>query len=168
MPEHTTGQARLALHPSTAGLTAIAAFVLLAGCTPGGHGSDDEFFANSGSRYAPIIQSSEVAFMRREVEGSIENLDEDYQLIDIKDEGAVERIRGIENVRQALGMMFASDVWIDSEVTRLALVDNTLVQIEHDTFRTENGGQRTVSTLVVFEHRDGKRWREWRFIPADR
>jgi hypothetical protein len=127
-----------------------------------------EFFANSGSSYAPIIQASEAAFMKREVEGSVANLDADYQLIDIKDEGAVERIRGIDNVRAALGMIFASDVWINSEVTRLALVDNTLVQIEHDTFKTEDGGQKTVSTLVVFEHRNGKRWREWRFIPADR
>ena len=105
--------------------------------------------------------------MRREVEGSIANLDEDYVLFDIKDEGAVERVRGVEAVRAALGMMFQSDVWIDSEVTRLVLVDNTLVQIEHDTFKTDDG-QKTVSTLVVFEHRDGKRWREWRFIPSDR
>ncbi len=124
-------------------------------------------FANSGSRYAPIIQASEAAFMQRDVEGAIANLDPDYVLIDIKDEGAVERVRGIESVRAALGMMFESDVWIDSEVTRLALVDNMLVQIEHDTFKTD-AGPKTVSTLVVFEHRDGKRWREWRFIPADR
>lgn len=105
--------------------------------------------------------------MKREVEGSIANLDEDYVLYDIKEEGAVERLRGVEVVRKALGLMFQSDVWIESDVTRLALVENTLVQIEHDTFKTENG-PKTVSTLVVFEHRNGKRWREWRFIPADR
>ena len=166
MPKQRSGQQRLALHPSSAGL--IAGLLLVAGFAFGAASSDEEFFANSGSRYAPIIQASEAAFMRREVEGSIEKLDEDYQLIDIKDEGAVVRVHGIEAVRSALGMMFASDIWIDSEVTRLALVDKMLVQIEHDTFKTKDGGQRTVSKLVVFEHRDGKRWREWRFIPADR
>jgi len=155
----------MTVRPITAG---IAAFLLLvAGWASGAVGTDAEFFANSGSRYAPIIQSSEQAFMNREVEGSIANLDEDYVLYDIKEEGAVERLRGVEVVRKALGMMFQSDVWIESEVTRLALVDNTLVQIEHDTFKTEDG-PKTVSTLVVFEHRNGKRWREWRFIPADR
>jgi limonene-1,2-epoxide hydrolase len=157
---------RLSMHPSNAGL--IAVFLLLGGYAFGSATGDEEFFANSGSRYAPIIQASEAAFMQRDVEGSIENLDPDYVLYDIKDAGAIERVRGTEKVRAALGMMFASDVWIDSEVTRLALVDNTLVQIEHDTFRTEDGGQKTVSTLVVFEHRNGKRWREWRYVPADR
>jgi hypothetical protein len=156
---------KLAIPPLTAGILAV--FLLTAGWASGAATGDAEFFANSGSRYAPIIQSSEAAFMKREVEGSVENLDADYVLFDIRDEGAVERVRGIEAVRSALGMMFQSDVWIDSEVTRLALVDNTLVQIEHDTFKTD-AGQKTVSTLVVFEHRDGKRWREWRFIPADR
>ena len=155
----------LTVRPLTAGISAL--LLLVAGWASGAVSIDDEFFAKSGSRYAPIIQSSEKAFMEREVEGSIENLDEEYQLIDIKEEGAVERLRGVEVVRKALGMMFQSDVWIESEVTRLALVDNTLVQIEHDTFKTDNG-PKTVSTLVVFEHRNGKRWREWRFIPADR
>jgi len=166
MPTSQTGRQRLAINLSSAGL--IAVLLLLAGFAFGAATGDDEFFANSGSRYAPIIQASEAAFMKREVEGSVASLDPDYQLIDVKDEGAVERIRGADNVRSALGMLFASDVWIDSKVTRLVLVDNTLVQIEHDTFKTEDGGQKTVSTLVVFEHRDGKRWREWRFIPADR
>jgi len=155
----------LTIRPLTAII--VAALLLAAGWAYGAATGDAEFFANSGSRYAPIIQASEAAFMQREVEGSIENLDEDYVLFDIRDEGAVERVRGIEAVRAALGMMFESDVWIDSEVTRLSLVDNTLVQIEHDTFKTDDG-QKTVSTLVVFEHRNGKRWREWRFIPADR
>jgi limonene-1,2-epoxide hydrolase len=155
----------LTIRPVTAGVAAL--LLLVAGWASGAASGDAEFFANSGSRYAPIIQSSEAAFMQRDVEGAIENLDPDYVLFDIKDEGAVERVRGTAKVRSALGMMFASDVWIDSEVTRLALVDNTLVQIEHDTFKVDDG-TKTVSTLVVFEHRDGKRWREWRFVPADR
>ena len=155
----------LVLRPASA--AAIAGLLLVAGWASGAVTADAEFFANSGSRYAPIIQASEAAFMQRDVEGAIANLDSDYILYDIKDDGAVQRVRGIDAVRAALGMMFASDVWIDSEVTRLALVDNMLVQIEHDTFKTADG-PKSVSTLVVFEHRDGKRWREWRFVPANR
>ena len=155
----------LSVRPLTAGITAL--LLLVAGWASGTATGDAEFFANSGSKYAEIIQSSEKAFAAYEVEGAVASLDEDYVLYDMKEEGAVERLRGIENVRNALTMMFATDVWIGSEVTRLALVDNTLVQIEHDTFKTDDG-PKTVSTLVVFEHRNGKRWREWRFIPADR
>ncbi|HJP39443.1 MAG TPA: hypothetical protein QF499_09995 [Gammaproteobacteria bacterium] len=155
----------LTLRPLTAGM--IALLLLVAGWASGTARNDDEFFAKSGSKYGKIIQASEQAFMAREVEGAIANLDDDYVLYDIKEEGAIARLRGKETVRQALGMIFQSDVWIESDVTRLALVDNTLVQIEHDTFKTDDG-TKTVSTLVVFEHRNGKRWREWRFIPADR
>jgi hypothetical protein len=155
----------LTIRPLTAGVSAL--LLLVAGWASGAVSTDDEFFAKSGSKYAEIIQSSEQAFMKREVEGATASLDDDYVLYDIKEEGAVERLRGKETVRQALGMIFQSDVWIESDVTRLALVDNTLVQIEHDTFKTDEG-TKLVSTLVVFEHRNGKRWREWRFIPADR
>lgn len=155
----------LVLRPASA--AAIAGLLLVTGWASGAVTADAEFFANSGSRYAPIIQASEAAFMQRDVEGAIANLDSDYILYDIKDDGAVQRVRGIDAVRAALGMMFASDVWLESDVTRLALVDNMLVQIEHDTFKTADG-TKSVSTLVVFEHRDGKRWREWRFVPADR
>jgi len=155
----------LTVRPLSAGIVAL--LLLVAGWASGAVSSDAEFFANSGSKYAEIIQSSEKAFAAHEVEGAIVSLDEDYVLYDMKEEGAVERLRGVENVRSALTMMFAADVWISSEVTRLALVDNTLVQIEHDTFKTDDG-PKTVSTLVVFEHRNDKRWREWRFIPADR
>jgi len=155
----------LSVRPVTAGASAI--LLLVAGWASGAASGDAEFFANSGSRYAPIIQASEKAFLAHEVEGSIANLDEDYVLYDAKEEGPVARVRGIGAVRNALSMMFASDVWIGSEVTRLALIDNTLVQIEHDTFKTPDG-PKLVSTLVVFEHRNGKRWREWRFVPSDR
>jgi hypothetical protein len=148
---------------------AIAAATLLLGASWAISAStdDSEFFAASGSRYAPIIQRSEAAFMNRDVAGSTADLDADYVLYDILEDGAIERIRGVENVRSALGKIFESGVWLSSEVDRLALVDNTLVQIEHDTFKTEDG-EKTISTLVVFEHRNGKRWREWRYIPADR
>jgi len=125
-------------------------------------------YAGPANRYETVIRKSEEAFMRRDLEGSIENLDEDYVLYDIKDEGPVPRMRGKENVRKILGQFFASDTsWVDSEVDKWGLLDNILVQVEYDSFESEDGVQ-VIPTLVVFEHRDGKRWREWRFRPADR
>ncbi len=118
-----------------------------------------------GNRYEEVIESSERAFMLRDLEGSIANLDEDYVLYDIRDEGAVPRMQGRENVRKILGAFFsASDAWLDSSVDKLALLENLLVQVEYDTYKTDEG-EKTVPTLVVFEHRNGKRWREWRFKP---
>ena len=118
--------------------------------------------------YREVIASSEAAFMQRDLEGSIENLDEDYVLLDVGEEGARPRMRGKDSVRAILGEFFtANESWVDSEVERLTLIENILVQVEYDSYQTPDGVQ-TVPTLVVFEHRDGKRWREWRFSPQDR
>ena len=44
--------------------------------------------------YRDVIASSEAAFMVRDLDGAIENLDEDYVLYDIRDDGAQARMRG--------------------------------------------------------------------------
>jgi len=129
-------------------------------------------FAGYGSiaadRYEAIIRESERAFMARDIEGAIRNLDENYVMYEISEAGPEERISGKENVRRTLGQFFDSNTsWVDSEVDKWGLLDNILVQVEYDSFETEDG-LKTIPTLVVFEHRDGKRWREWRFRPRDR
>ena len=119
-------------------------------------------------QYEAIIQKSQDAFMNKDVEGAIADLDEDFRYFEISEEGPKEAIRGKENVREALTMMFATDRWLGAEVDRWGLIDNIMVQVEKDTYKTENGGTITVPTLVVFEHRNGKRWREWRFRPEEK
>ena len=119
-------------------------------------------------QYEAIIQKSQDAFMAKDGEGAIADLDEDFRYFEIGEEGPKESIRGKENVREALTMMFATDRWLGAEVDRWGLMDNIMVQVEKDTFKTEDGGTITVPTLVVFEHRNGKRWREWRFRPEDK
>lgn len=121
-----------------------------------------------GNRYEAVIEATEKAFMQRDADGSIDGLDDDFILYDIREEGPVVRMQGKENVRKILSAFFsASEAWVDSEVDKLGLIENILVQVEYDTY-TDAAGTRTVPTVVVFEHRDGKRWREWRFRPQDR
>jgi hypothetical protein len=118
--------------------------------------------------YVEVIAASEEAFMRRDIDGAVANLDDDYVLYQIGEDGPRERMRGIDTVRTLLGGFFeANTTWVGSEVERLTLMDNILVQVEYDFFETEAGTQ-TIPTLVVFEHRDGNRWREWRFAPQRR
>lgn len=119
-------------------------------------------------QYEAIIQKSQDAFLAKDVEGAIADLDEDFRYFEIGEDGPKEAIRGKDNVREALTMMFATDRWIGAEVDRWGLMDNIMVQVEKDTYKTEDGGTITVPTLVVFEHRNGKRWREWRFRPEDK
>ncbi len=151
---------------SSAALLSLGIAIGSMGQKLGAH--DNDAILDPTNPYTEVIKTSEAAFMKREIEGAIENLDEDYVLFDIKDEGAVARMRGKENVRQILGGFFEMDTsWTDSRVERYGLIHNILVQVEHDTF-VKDGVETTIPSLIVFEHRNGKRWREWRFSPRDR
>ena len=125
-------------------------------------------FYEHDNPYAEIISRSEENFEELNVEGAILSLDDDFTMYEITEGGAEERVRGIEQVREALSGVFGSGTWRGANVYKWGLTDNTLVQIEEDFYRTEDGGTRAVKSLVVVEYRDGKRWREWRFKPQDR
>ena len=125
-------------------------------------------FYEHDNPYADVIARSEEHFENRNIEGAILSLADDFVMYEVTDEGAEERVRSIEQVRRAVGGVFGAGTWLGANVYKWGLTGNTLVQIEEDFFRTEDGGTRSIKTLVVFEHRDGKRWREWRFKPQDK
>ncbi|NKB45425.1 MAG: hypothetical protein GKS03_14230 [Alphaproteobacteria bacterium] len=160
-------------HVAAIALTAAASLMLSACGTSstGDHIAEDGFergfskFYERDNRYVTVIEESEEFFMDRNIEGAILSLDDDFTMYEVTGEGAEERVRGIDAVRKAVGMSFGTGKWLGANVYKWGLTDNTLVQIEEDFFTTEDGGQHSVKTLVVFEHRDGKRWREWRFKP---
>lgn len=138
------------------------------------HVTDDGFergfskFYEADNRYAAVIEQSEEFFSNMDIAGAIESLDEDFTMYEITDDGPEARVQGIAQVREAVGGVFSSGKWLGANVYKWGLTDNTLVQIEEDFFSTDDGGKRSIKTLVVFEHRDGKRWREWRFKPQDK
>ncbi len=135
--------------------------------------SDDGFeraksrFYEEDNRYVGVIEESEEFFNNRDVEGAILSLDDDFVMYEVTEVGAEERVRGVEQVRQAVGASFGTGKWLGANVYKWGLTDNTLVQIEEDFFSNDDGSRYSIKTLVVFEHRDGKRWREWRFKPKD-
>ncbi|MEQ9110671.1 MAG: hypothetical protein RIF37_01160 [Rhodospirillaceae bacterium] len=122
-------------------------------------------FYEDDNPYAEIIATSEAAFQAMDIEGALQGLDDEFTMYEITEAGAEERVKGIAQVREAVGGIFGTGKWLGANVYKWGLTDNTLVQIEEDFFETEDGGRRSIKTLVVFEHRDGKRWREWRFKP---
>lgn len=139
------------------------------------HVTDDGFergfskFYEADNRYAAVIEESEEFFSNMDIAGAIQSLDDEFTMYEITAEGPEARVQGIAQVREAVGGVFSSGKWLGANVYKWGLTDNTLVQIEEDFFATDddgvNGGKRSIKTLVVFEHRDGKRWREWRFKP---
>jgi len=120
------------------------------------------------ARYQEMIDDSERAFMQRDVEASGAALTEDFSWYTVKEEGPKEMVRGRAATMERLKMFFASPMWTtsDSEVHRLGMIGNTLVQVEIDTLNT-NGKPVRQTSLHVYEFRDGKRWREFAFYPTD-
>ena len=122
-------------------------------------------FYEKDNPHVALINATETKFLAIDVEGAMEGLHENFAMYEVTPEGAEERVRGLEATRKALTMSFGTAKWLGASVYKWGLTDNTLVQIEEDHFESEGEEVRVVKTLVVFEFKDGKRWREWRFKP---
>lgn len=117
-------------------------------------------------QYRAMIERSEQAFVERDVAAIAESLDADFSWYRVTDAGPVEMVRGRDATVELLDQFFASPAWTtnDSEVHRLGMVGNTLVQVEIDTLQGPEGPRRQTS-LHVYEFRDGRRFREFAFYP---
>ncbi len=120
------------------------------------------------ARYQKMIDDSELAFTKRDVEASGAAMTEDFSWYTVKDDGPKEMVRGREATMARLKTFFASPMWTtnDSEVHRLGMIGNTLVQVEIDSLQM-NGRPKRQTSLHVYEFRDGKRWREFAFYPTE-
>ena len=111
-----------------------------------------------------MIEEAEVAFMNQNADAIGQYLTEDFTWYQVNEEGAKAAVTGREQTVAMLSTFFNNDSWTESEVHRLGMLGNILVQVEVDTF--ERGGKPVeMSTLSVYEFRDGMRWREWKFYP---
>ena len=120
------------------------------------------------ARYQKMIDDSELAFMARDVEASGAALTEDFSWYTVKEDGPKEMVRGRQATMARLKTFFASPMWTakDSEVHRLGMIGNTLVQVEIDALQVDGKPIRQTS-LHVYEFRNGKRWREFVFYPSE-
>jgi ketosteroid isomerase-like protein len=116
--------------------------------------------------YQKMIDDSEAAFLRRDVAAAGASLTEDFSWYRVTEQGPELAVQGRGATMERLQAFFASPAWSDrnSEVHRLGMVGNTLVQVEIDTLNMGKGPVRQTS-LHVYEFRDGKRWREFAFYP---
>jgi hypothetical protein len=126
-----------------------------------------EQYRSIPARYQQLIDDSELAFTKRDADASAASLTDDFSWYSFNDAGPQEMVRGKEATRERLKSFFASPLWTDnnSQVHRLGMVDNVLVQVEIDNLNTGNGMQAKKS-LHVYEFKGGKRFRETVFYPA--
>jgi len=112
-----------------------------------------------------MIEAAEVPFMNQDAEGIGEYLTEDFAWYQVKEEGAQQTVKGRDATVQLLSSFFGNNSWTESEVHRLGMLGNILVQVEVDTFMRD-GAPVELETLSIYEFRGGKRWREWKFYPV--
>ncbi|UCG72290.1 MAG: nuclear transport factor 2 family protein [Chromatiales bacterium] len=138
---------------------------LLIGIAGGFALAKTEDFADIPPDMLALIEKAEVAFVDQDAAAVGPYLAEDYSWYQVNDEGAKLMIQGRDQTVALLEGFFGNNDWTDSDVQRLGMLDNILVQVEIDHFG-EGDTQRTIRSLNIYEFKDGLRWREWKFYPA--
>jgi hypothetical protein len=119
--------------------------------------------------YDAITNETQAAFRNKQPQVALEAFEEDAAFFRINDEGVKEVITGRENLFKSMQALFGADSqYVGSKATRLALVQNILVMYHEDAYEAPDGTKRVEPRIVLVEHRNGKRWREWEFQPQDR
>jgi hypothetical protein len=119
--------------------------------------------------YDAIINETQAHFMNKQPEVALKAFEENAAFFRINDEGVKEVITGRENLFKSMQALFGADSqYVGSKATRLALVQNILVMYHEDAYEAPDGTKRVEPRIVLVEHRNGKRWREWEFQPQDR
>lgn len=112
-----------------------------------------------------MVEAAEVPFMNQDAAGIAEHLTEDFAWYQVNEDGVKEAVKGRDATVALLGSFFGNNSWRDSEVHRLGMLGNILIQVEVDTYLRDNEPV-AIETLSVYEFRGGKRWREWKFYPT--
>lgn len=138
---------------------------LLLGIAGGFALAKSEDFAEIPPDMLALIEKAEVAFVDQDATAVSPYLAEDYAWYQVNDEGPKLMIQGRDQTVALLQGFFGNNDWADSDVQRLGMLDNILVQVEIDHFG-EGETRRTIRSLNIYEFKDGLRWREWKFYPA--
>jgi len=113
------------------------------------------------------IEASEQAFIDKDLEMLAGELAEDFTWYKIDAEGPKQMVAGRDATLEILNLFFSDDGgWEGADVHRLGYLGNLFVQVEIDRFTTPDG-PKVVRSLNVYEMKDGKRWREWKFYPSE-
>lgn len=118
--------------------------------------------------FVKSMEASSEAFRRKDMEGTRDHMAEDFATYELHGEDAPKLlVKGIDETIAVMNSFFAADFgsrWQGADVERIGSIGNTMVQIEHDHYKYDDGN-RTISTFVIIQYKDGKRWREWRLRP---
>ena len=145
-----------------------ATLMLLSACATDPLTDSAEKFRDVPPDLEAVVDATDGQFMNRDAEAMGAIITDDFSGWSVTEDGPKVRVSGREQTVQMLEMFFAESPssWVDSRTYRLGMVDNILVQVEEDVYATDTG-ERMVRTLNLYEFKDGKRWRNWKFFPVE-
>lgn len=114
------------------------------------------------------VDASAAAFIRKDMDATRSHLHEDFATYELHGADAPKLlVKGRDETVEVMKTFFSGafgSSWQGADVEKLGSIGNAMVQIEHDRYTTDDG-LRTISTFVIIQYKDGKRWREWRLVP---
>lgn len=153
----------------TAGPALYGAYALAAGANPRSQVVEDT------SRYTKIpadvvamIEKGEADFMARDAARLGDSVTEDFTWYRVTPEGPQLAVQGRDNTVKLLQQFFTQDApgGFESQVYRLGMVGNILIQVEVDRYESKTEGKVEKTSLELYEFKDGRRFREWRLTPT--
>jgi hypothetical protein len=124
---------------------------------------DTSKYAKLSKDAEAMIEPGETAFMLKDAKGAAASITDDFSWWLVGKDGPKQVVKGKEATEKLMAQFFGQSNF-ESKVYRLGMVGNILVQVEVDKVQTPEGPKETVS-LELYEFKNGKRWREWRFTP---
>ncbi|MBL8629011.1 MAG: nuclear transport factor 2 family protein [Rhodospirillaceae bacterium] len=114
-----------------------------------------------------MIEKGEADFLAKDPQRLGDSITEDFTWYRVMPEGPKLAVQGRENTVKMLSQFFTdTPAGYQSKVYRLAMVGNILVQVEVDKYDSKTEGKVEKTSLEIYEFRDGRRFREWRFAPT--
>lgn len=114
-----------------------------------------------------MIEKGEADFLAKDAQRLGDSVTEDFAWYRVMPDGPKLAVQGRENTVKLLSQFFTdTPAGYQSQVYRLAMVGNILVQVEVDKYDSKTEGKVEKTSLEIYEFRDGRRFREWRFTPT--
>ena len=124
-----------------------------------GHTTDDAVLA--------AVKRQSEAFKARDVDALVANMNDDFAAYRMSDDGPMKVIDGKEQAAERLSRTFGqTSSYLSSEIPETLVVKDMVVQVELDTFQTDDG-PKTSTTLAIYHVKDGKMWRSYNFRLPD-
>lgn len=128
---------------------------------------DTSIYTKIDPKVLAMIEKGEADFLAMDPVRLGDSITEDFTWYRVMPDGPQLAVQGRENTVKLLSQFFNQiPDGFQSKVYRLGMVGNILIQVEVDKYASQSEGKVEKTSVEIYEFRDGRRFREWRFTPT--